>query len=61
MSKYALFMSKIITAGEVNLVSAAVQSLRNERRDDEAVALILRQTRAEQHRFHVKAFKSKIS
>jgi hypothetical protein len=45
MSKYALFMSKILTTGEVNRVSTVVQSLRDEGRENEAVALILRQTK----------------
>lgn len=61
MSKYALFMSKILTTSEINRVSAVVQSLRSEGRENEAVAMILRQTKSERHRFQVKTIESKIS
>lgn len=51
MSKYALFMSKILTTREINRVSTVVQSLRDEGRENEAVALILRQTKPKYRAF----------
>ncbi|MEY9976533.1 hypothetical protein ABH968_001478 [Lysinibacillus sp. RC79] len=61
MTKYMQFMSKMLTASEINNISAKVKLLRNESREIEAVAMILRQTRPENHRFQVKSLQSKIS
>lgn len=61
MTKYVQLMSKILTVREINNISAKVRLLRNEGREIEAVALILRQTRSEKHRFQVKTIESKIS
>lgn len=46
MSKYALFMSKMLTAKEVCLVSIEMRNLINNRKENDAVAMMLRQTRS---------------
>lgn len=60
MSKYALFMSKILTAGEVKGISLAVKTKRREGLETEAVALMLRQSKSDQHRFQVGSITTKI-
>mgnify|MGYP000875684225 CR=1 FL=1 len=59
MSKYALFMSKILSAGEVKGISLAVKTKRKEGLETEAVALMLRQSKTDQHRFQVGSIKTK--
>jgi len=61
MQKHTIFMSKILTAGDICRVSRTVQNLRSQGDEIGAVAIILRQTNPEQHRYLKRSLESKIS
>lgn len=52
MPKYALFMSKMLTAKDVCHVSQTMRYLRSQGKEIESVAIMLRQSKTEIHAFH---------